>query len=93
MIPLLINEFEQLSTIDFEAVIEAVEEPVRQIMSFANSDTRIDMNDQTFLEIIKDQLSSKVDFSRLSDVFGFLAGTIGEILVAFFSVSFITFFF
>lgn len=93
MIPLLVNEFEQLSTIDFEAVIEAVEEPVRQIMSFANSDTRIDMNDQTFLEIIKDQLSSKVDFSRLSDVFGFLAGTIGEILVAFFSVSFITFFF
>lgn len=93
MIPLLINEFEQLSTIDFEAVIEAVEEPVRQIMSFANSDTHIDMNDQTFLEIIKDQLSSKVDFSRLSDVFGFLAGTIGEILVAFFSVSFITFFF
>ena len=93
MIPLLINEFEQLSTIDFEAVIEEVEEPVRQIMSIAGSDKNMDMNDQTFLEIIKDQLSSKIDFSQLSDVLGFLAGTLGELLVAFFSVSFITFFF
>ena len=93
MIPLLVNEFEQLSTIDFKAVIEEIEEPVRQIMNFANSGSSIDMNDQTFLEIIKDQLSSKVDFSKLSDVFGFLAGTLGDILVAFFSVSFITFFF
>lgn len=93
MIPLLVNEFEQLSTVDFEAVIEEVEEPVRQIMSFANKGTDISMNDQTFIEILKEQLSTKIDFSQLSDVLGFLAGTLGEILVAFFSISFITFFF
>ena len=84
MIPLLVNEFEQLSTIDLETVIEEVEEPVRQIMSFANSGTSVEMNDQTFMEILKEQLSSKIDFSQLSDVLGFLAGTLGEILVAFF---------
>jgi len=93
MIPLLVNEFEQLSTIDFKTVIEEIEEPVRQIMSFANHNPNVEINDQTFLEIVKEQLSRKVDFSQLSDVFGFMANTLGEILVAFFSVSFITFFF
>jgi predicted PurR-regulated permease PerM len=93
MIPLLINEFEQLSTIDFDAVIEEIEEPVRQIISFTGNNKNIEINDQTFLEIIKNQLSSKIDFSQLSDVLGFMAGTVGELLIAFFSVSFITFFF
>lgn len=93
MIPLLVNEFEQLSTIDLETVIEEVEEPVRQFMSFTNSGSNVEMNDQTFMEILKEQLSSKIDFSQLSEVLAFMAGTLGELLIAFFSVSFITFFF
>ena len=92
MIPLLLREFEVLSTIDLEAMIETIEEPVRQIMSIAGNGN-IDMHDQTFMEIIKEQLSSRVDFSRLSEVLSFIAGTLGDLLVAFFSVSFITFFF
>ncbi|MDX9881973.1 MAG: AI-2E family transporter [Prolixibacteraceae bacterium] len=92
MIPLLISEFEELSTIDLEAMIEEIEEPVRQILSFAGS-SNVDMNNHTFLEIIKEQISSKVDFSELSDVLGFLAGILGELMIACFSISFITFFF
>lgn len=92
MIPLLVSEFEQLSTINFEAVIEEIEEPIRQIMSFAGDKT-IEMNNQSFLEIIKEQLSNKIDFSQLSDLLGFVAGTLGEFLIAFFAISFITFFF
>ncbi len=93
MIPLLISEFEELSTIDLKTIIEKIEEPVRQIMSIAGNKNGIEMTDQTFLEIVKEQLSSKIDFSQLSDVISFLAGALGELLVACFSISFITFFF
>ena len=93
MIPLLFNEFEKLSTIDFNAMLEGVEKIIQQVMSFLGNDNKLDLNDQTFIEIIKEHLSSKIDFSRLSDVLSFLAGALGELFIACFSISFITFFF
>ncbi|HBL74532.1 MAG: hypothetical protein A2W90_20810 [Bacteroidetes bacterium GWF2_42_66] len=93
MIPLLFNEFEELSNIDLEAMIEEIEEPIRQFMSFVGNNNNVDMSNQTFMEIIKEQLSTRIDFSQLSDVLTFLAGALGELLVACFSISFITFFF
>lgn len=93
IIPLLLNEFQELSTIDIVAVLEEIEQPVREILNYTGNPQALDMQNQTFLEIIKEQLGSKIDFSQFSEVLSFLASTLGELLVAFFSVSFITFFF
>ncbi len=93
MIPLLLNEFQELSTIDIVAVLEKVEEPIRQIMNYTGGQQSADMQNQTFIELIKEHLGANVDFSKFSEVLSFLASTLGELLVAFFSVSFITFFF
>ena len=91
LIPLLINEFEQLSTIDFQTILEVVEKPIQDLMVLAGRD--IPVNGGGFSDMWKEQLSEIVDVSKLSDVFGFIAGTIGELFIAFFAVSFITFFF
>ena len=91
LIPLLINEFEQLSTIDFQAVLEEVEEPIRQLGALLGRDGQTAENG--FSGVWKEQLSEIVDVSKLSDVFSFVAGAVGELFIAFFSVSFITFFF
>lgn len=92
IIPLLISEFETLSRVDFAAVLESVEEPIIQLMQLFSSEP-VEIGNQTFLDILTENLGAKIDFSQLSNIFGLIAGTIGELLIAFFSVSFITFFF
>jgi len=92
MIPLLISELETLSNVDFTKVLDSVEEPLLRVMNFVSKDP-VDMAEQNFLNIITDSLGQRIDFSRVSDWFALVAGTIGSVLVAFFSVSFITFFF
>ncbi len=92
LIPLLISEFEQLSTINLESIINVVEGPIREIMRFTGDEPSSSL-DKTFLDMIKNQLGEKVGFSQLTNVFSLIAGALGEFLIAFFSVSFITFFF
>ena len=92
IIPLLISELETFSQIDFDALLKSVEEPLTQLLKITNSETTV-IDDRTFYDIITEQLSKKVDLSQISNVFGFIASTLGDVLIAFFSVSFITFFF
>ena len=91
LIPLLINEFEQLSTINTDTIIKTLEGPFQQLREFTgneNSTTGI-----SFTELIRTQLGEHVNFSRLTDLVSFIAGAVGELFIAFFSISFITFFF
>ncbi len=92
IIPLLIKQLDTLSNIDFMVVINSIEEPAGQLLHFFGKDPVIFEN-QTFTEVITQSIADKIDFSQLSDLFSVIAGTIGELLIAFFSVSFITFFF
>ena len=91
LIPLLFNEFEQLSTIDLNTMLKVVEQPIQDLMTLLGRDVPVDANG--FSNMLKEQLGEIVDVSQLSNVFSFIAGTVGELLIAFFSVSFITFFF
>lgn len=92
IIPLLINELNTLSQIDFAQVLDSIGDP---IIRFAQSFSRAPetLENQSFFDIVAENVGDKIDFSRLSNLVGFLAGTVGELLIGFFSVSFITFFF
>ncbi len=92
MIPLVIRELETLSQINFEAVLQSIEEPLTRLLQFSGNAPLV-IEDRTFLDVLAEQLGSKIDFSRLPNIFGSIAGTIGELFIGFFSVSFITFFF
>ena len=92
MIPLLVNEFDTLSNLDFEAVLESIQEPVSRITKFLTGES-IEIGGQTFYDMLQNQLSERFEFSQLSNILGFIAGTIGDLMIGFFSVSFITFFF
>jgi predicted PurR-regulated permease PerM len=92
IIPLLISELETLSKIDFTLVLDSIEEPLLRLSQIFNKDP-LPIEDQNFLNIVTENLGAKIDFSQVSNWFGLVAGTIGELLIAFFSVSFITFFF
>lgn len=92
IIPLLINELNTLSQIDFAQVIDSIGDPIIRFMqSYSRSPEALE--NQSFFDIVAENVGNKIDFSQLSSLFGILAGTIGELLIGFFAVSFITFFF
>lgn len=92
IIPLLITELETLSQIDFTRVLDSIEEPMLHLQRFFSGD-EVDIGEKNFLNLMTQSLGAQIDFSRVSNWFAVIAGTIGELLVGFFSVSFITFFF
>ncbi len=92
LIPLVMNEFQELSAVNLKSVINEIEEPVEKVMSFLGFQPA-EMENRNFLDIIKSQLGDKIGFAQLTNVFAFIAGAVGKLLVAFFSVSFITYFF
>ena len=92
IIPLLISELETFSQIDLDAVLQSIEDPLTRLLQFTNADPIV-VENKSFLDLATEQLSKKIDLSQISNVFGFVAGTLGDLLIAFFSVSFITFFF
>ena len=92
IIPLLMSELDTFSQIDLEALIRSVEEPLNHLMQLINKDAVV-IETQTFMDMVIGQLNNEVDFSRISNVFGFMASALGDFLIACFSVSFITFFF
>jgi predicted PurR-regulated permease PerM len=92
MIPLLAKELETLSEIDLEAFFNSIEEPLSKLMKLSGNEPLV-VDDRPFFDIMVEQLTAKINFSRLPDIFVFVAGTVGELFIGFFSVSFITFFF
>jgi predicted PurR-regulated permease PerM len=92
IIPLLARELETLSQIDFETVLQSIENPLTKLLQLSGREPLL-MENRTLPDVIIEQLSAKIDFSKISDIFAIVAGTIGELLIAIFAVSFITFFF
>jgi predicted PurR-regulated permease PerM len=92
MIPLILSELETFSQINFGQVINTIGDPVIRLMQRFNN-RPISFEDQSFLEILAERLGGEVDLSKLTNVFTVIAGILGEFLIGFFSVSFITFFF
>lgn len=92
VIPLVLSQLDTLSQIDFTAVMESIEEPIQDIMSRFNSDPLL-VENKSFMDVLYENIGSKIDLSEVSNIFAMIAGTVGELLIAFFSISFITFFF
>ncbi len=91
-VPLLLNELEILSKVDFSAVIGTLEEPLSRLSRVFGSEP-VRLENRSFFDVLNEYLGNKIDLSKISDLFVFVTGIIGELFVAFFSVSFITFFF
>ena len=92
MIPLLSKELETLSEIDLEAFFNSIEEPLVKLTQLLGNEPLV-VDDRSFFDVMVEQLTSKINLSQLPNVFVFVAGTVGEFFIGFFSVSFITFFF
>mgnify|MGYP001766112628 CR=1 FL=1 len=91
-IPLLVKEFETFSAINFQEIFNSLQEPLSRFFSFFSRKPMV-ITDSTFFELITQQLDEKFRISDMNTMVNFIAGTIGELFIGFFAVSFITFFF
>ncbi len=92
MIPILASEFKDLANVDFKGYLNQLEAPLNKVTMLLFNQT-ISFSDTSLLDLARTKLSSFFRVSRITDMFGTIAGTVGNIMIGIFSVSFITFFF
>jgi predicted PurR-regulated permease PerM len=92
IIPFLMTEIETLSVINFDAIFDYVREPLSRIARFAKGEY-VTVDNVSFADLLRDRLNTSFDFSKLSNVLGFVTDIFGELFIGLISVSFITFFF
>lgn len=92
LIPLLVSEFGQLSSVNPDSVFEVIDEPLVRFMK-AIGNENVGSTQTLFSQIFQDQIRARLGLEQVSNLVGTIAGALGELLLLFFSVSFITFFF
>jgi len=92
-VPLIINQAEELSTIDGKAIMASLEGPILKIEEFLRKYNIGLEEGSTLEEYITTRIVTFLNLSVFSKILGSAANFIGNLFIAFFSVSFVTFFF
>lgn len=92
-IPLVANQASELSNIDAEIVIENLNDPIKKIEAVFVKYNISSNENQSMDQYLTDKFIEIINVSALSDFFSSIAGVLGNIFIAAFSISFITFFF
>jgi len=87
-IPILNNQINIIASLDVEKLMVAFEEPLSRVEGWADKMNIEGMDKDT----IRETVAEKFDVGILGDVIGQVFSSIGNLLVAVFSVMFITFF-
>jgi len=91
-IPLIISKVNDISTVDPQRLLQEFSTPIKAFESLINHFKSHPGNYFSVEELMK-RLISKDSVTQLAGMFGSVAGWLGNISVAFFSIIFITFFF
>lgn len=92
-IPIVAQEATELSAIDVNSFVESLEQPI-SVIERVYEDFNIGGSDgASFNEYITEKLSRILNVSIITNLFGSVANILGDIFIAIFSISFITFFF
>ncbi|HEY4788537.1 MAG TPA: AI-2E family transporter [Bacteroidales bacterium] len=92
-VPLIVSEAHKLSGIDLNKVLLSLKEPIDNIDSFVNQFSSGKAEQFSTISFLSQRIQSFVSFSLVTNIFGSLASAVGNIFIAMFSISFITFFF
>lgn len=92
-IPLIVSELNTLSTIDTLSIVETFKEPLQTVENFIDRYQIGASTEFTVEHFITEKLTSVLNIGILTSLFGSFAGLLGNIFIAIFSISFITFFF
>jgi len=92
-VPLVTTQINYFSTIDSEKIVQLVESPISKIENLFRSFNRGITNELSIQDYIVGKVSGVLNINMIQGFIGSLIGILGNILVAIFSITFITFFF
>jgi predicted PurR-regulated permease PerM len=92
-IPLVTTQLNYFSTIDSEKIVMLIEEPIRKVETLFRAFNKDITNDLSIQDYIVTKVSGILNINMLQNFLGSIMGILGNILVAIFSITFITFFF
>ena len=92
IIPLAMREFQSLGNVSVTNIVSELEVPIEDAGNFLKHYGLIDENED-MQGYITDRLSSVVNVTKVKTLFGTVAGTLSDLFVALFSITFISFFF
>lgn len=92
-IPLIARETNDLSHIDSEMLLEKLAIPIQRVELIYDDYFAAQYNNLSLEDYIDDKIKSILNISIVSDIFSYIFGLLGNIFIAIFSISFITFFF
>ncbi len=92
-VPLIANQTNELSRIDTGAIYQLFEKPINWLENIYNNYNLGGDETHNFDEFINSRIKSVMNISFITKFFSSIFGTLGNIFVAIFAISFILFFF
>jgi predicted PurR-regulated permease PerM len=93
VIPALAFQVEKFSQIDSGAILRALQEPIDRLVVWLQEHNIRFSGNQSLEEYVNSQVVDAFNLAAFSNLFGTVFGFLGEVGIAIFSISFITFFF
>ncbi len=91
-IPLIITETNELSNINVNALYVSLEQPLNEVQA-ALQKTGYFQEEASFTDYLTHKLGKVLNVNYVSELIADLTATLGNLVIAFFAISFITFFF
>jgi predicted PurR-regulated permease PerM len=92
-IPLVTTQLNYFSTIDSEKIVQIIKGPIEKIEQLFLTLNRDITSQLSIKDYIAEKISEVLNINMVQNFLGTVFGTLGNLLVAAFSISFITFFF
>lgn len=92
IIPLAMREFQSLGNVSVTNIVSELETPIEDAGNFLKRYGLIEEN-VNMQDYITERLSSVINITKVKTLFGTVAGTLSDLFVALFSITFISFFF
>ena len=92
-IPIIVNEANDISGTKVQALISSLDSPIAKIESVVNEFRIAGKEHISLSETITEKLASLLNIATISNLFSSIANVFGNIFIAVFAISFITFFF
>lgn len=92
-VPLLTTQLNYFSTIDSEKIVQLVAEPINKVENVFRAFNKDITSELSIQDYIIKKVSGVLSISMIQNFLGSIVGIMGNILVAIFSITFITFFF
>lgn len=92
IIPLAMREFQSLGNVSVTNIVSELETPIEDAGNFLKRYGLVEEN-VNMQDYITERLSSVINITKVKTLFGTVAGTLSDLFVALFSITFISFFF